>query len=187
MLAIVIAVSGSLVLVGCLLSVRPGWTMLLTIASLLLVSTGRADQASKDIYRYDVGGIVEIDPMISGAKAVEGVAKLRGFLWKHWIEHKRGLIVTVGRGVDSGSSTTSYFVEPNALGGDWRIVIEFRRNPHTNPDATIQRFVAYDLKRIEPTHDGWSKRVEIPSDAARRPQTYMLSLKDQRGDFLDEF
>ena len=187
MLTSIIAIAASLVLVGCLLSVQPGWTMLLMIASLSLISTGRADKATKDIYRYDLGGIVEIGMGLSKEKTVEGVATLRGFLWKHWIEHKRGLIVTVGRGVDSGSSTSSYFVEPNAPGGDWRIVIESRRNPHTDSDSAIQRFVAYDLKRIEPTHDGWSKRVEIPSDAARRPQTYMLSLKDQRGDVLEEF
>jgi hypothetical protein len=144
--------------------------MLLTIASLSLLSTGFADQPTRDFYRYDLGGTIEISSQ-------KELARLRNFLWKHWIEHKRAIIVTVMHSVDAGDSTVSYFVEPNAPGADWRIVIESRRNPDADPNPTIQRTVIYDVNRIEPIEDGLDKLIEIRSDAVRRPDSYLLSLK----------
>ncbi len=179
MVTTVIPFAVSVLAVACLFSARDARTMRLTIALLSLVSTALADQPTRDFYRYDLGGTIEIDSR--GKQAV-----LRSFLWRHWIKHKRGIIVTVVHSVDAGDSTVSYFVEPNAPGGDWRIVIEARRNPHPDPDPTIQRSVVYDVKRIKPPDNGWGTRVEIPNDAVRGPESYMLSLRDQQGKLLEE-
>jgi hypothetical protein len=154
-------------------------TILLTIAASFVVSTGPAKSAIEDIYRYDLGGTIEISSR-------EALARLRSFLWRHWIEHKRGLIVTVVHSVDAGDSTVSYFVEPNAPGGAWRIVIDSRRNPQTDPDPTRQGIVIYDVKRIELVKDGFENRIEIRNDAVRRPDSYRLRLKTQEGNVFAE-
>jgi hypothetical protein len=155
--------------------VRPAWVMiLLTIASLLSTSAGPASSATEDFYRYDLGGTIEISSR-------KELARVRSFLWKHWIEHKRGIIVTVVHSVDAGDSTMSYFIEPDAPGGDWRIVIEVRRNPHTEPDQITTRSVISNVKRIEPVHNGWDDPVEIPNGAVRPVESYMLCLKTQDG------
>ena len=177
MLNTVTPIAISLLSLALLVSSRYARTILLALASLLLVSMKPAIAVTGDIYRYDLGGTIEIS-------SHKELAKLRSFLWKHWIEHKRGIIVPVVHSVDAGDSTVSYFVEPNAPGGDWRIVIEARHNPHPDPDSRIQRTIICDVKRIEPVKNGWDKPVEIPTDAVRRPDSYMLGLKTQAGDLF---
>ena len=169
-----IPVALSILFVAYLVFARYTRTILLTIASLFLVSTGPANPATEDFYRYDLGGTLELSSQ-------KELAKLRSFLWKHWIEHKRGIIVAVVHSTDAGSGTMSYFVEANAPGGDWRIVIESRPNPQPDPDPPRERIVIYDVKRIEPIKDGLDELIEIRRDAVRRPESYLLNLKTQDG------
>lgn len=175
MLAIVVSNAVTLAFVASFSFVRHSCSIALTFGLLSVACGGHAKAASRDIYRYDLGGTIEI----SSQKDLE---TSRSFLWRHWIQHKRGIIVTVVHGVDTADSTISYFVEPNAPGGDWRIVIESRRNPNADADSTIQRIIIYDVKRVEPIKNGWDKPVEIATDAVRQPNSYMLSLKTQAGD-----
>ncbi len=167
-----------------LVSARHARVTLPTITSLFLLSSGLAGSSTENPWRYDLGGIVELP--LHGKQAVEGPARLRSFLWTHWIKHKRGFIVTFCDTVDRGWAIVSYFVEPNEPGGDWRIVIEPRRQPHWDGEPTLQRFIAYDVKRIEPAHNGWDERAEIPSGATRRPESYRLSLKIEGSNEAEE-
>jgi hypothetical protein len=139
----------------------------------------------RDLCCYENGGLLDINP-IQGKQALQGVSKLRKFLWKHWTERRRGVIATIVHPIDYNSSKVVYFIEPNEH-GMWQVIIESQRKSLSGWSKNIERIVASEVKRVEIAHDGWSERVEIPQNANRRPESYHLLLKDQRGQFLEEF
>ncbi len=146
---------------------------------------GLAQILIRELSCYENGGSIDINP-IEGKTALQGVARLRSFIWKHWIEQRRGVITTIVHPVDYASSKVSYFIEPSPC-GVWQLVIESQRKSSAGWSGVIERTVASDVKRIEIASDGWSKRVEISKKASRKPSSYHLLLKDERGGVIEEF
>lgn len=156
--------------------------VLLPIVALSMYSDGLGQTLKSDVFCYDNGGIIHINPVL-GKEGVKGAAELREFLWKHWVQQKRGVIATMTNPIDSPAVTACYFIQPSDE-HVWQIVIEVRRK--SDDSKQVQRFFAYDAKRIEIADDGFSARVEIGKSAIRRPESYRLSLKDRQGDVLEE-
>lgn len=150
-----------------------------------VIANGESEKApSHDRHRYETGGIIQID-LTEGKKAVDGVVKLRDFLWRNWVLRKRAIIATIGRGIDSPMSKVLYSIEPNDR-GVWQLVIEsLGRSPSTGT-VKMERFIVYDLTRVEIVDDGYSDRTEIPDVANRRPESFHLILKEERGRVLEE-
>src|SRR6188472_2123897 len=100
MMSIVGALAVTLPLVASFFFGRRSLGTTLTIGSLLLVFSNPVKAASRDFYRYDLGGTI-------GISSQKDLTTLRSFLWKHWIQHKRGIVVTVVHGVDTPDCTVS--------------------------------------------------------------------------------
>jgi hypothetical protein len=148
-----------------------------------MLSGGLGQTSEKGVSCFENGGIIHINPML-GEKGVKGAGELREFLWKHWIQRKRGIIATMVNPIDGAKSSSCYFIQPSGE-NVWQIVIEVHRKSGESVQDVV-RFFAYNATRIEIAADGFSERVEIGKDVVRRPESYRLSLKDRQGAVLEE-
>ena len=89
---------------------------------------------------YESGGPYKLEHFT----LTKGRTELRGFLWKHWHDHVRGVAEAKIGTVDAGTVTALYIVKPDAK-GMWGIDVELSR-PRQPPSCSP--FHADSLVRV---------------------------------------
>lgn len=148
----------------------------------------------KDISRYDKLGPYQVPADGENLSAVS--AEVRGFIWDHWTQHRLGYVIVTFHSKEGEPSTSHMFVEPDET-GIWHLSTRIERKlidrrAFSDPKfkATIEQtdeFKAYEIERIEVPADGLSKRASIPVGVKRRPDSYLLRLKDKDGKVITEW
>jgi hypothetical protein len=105
--------------------------------------TCRYIRSRKGLSGYESGGPYILDHF----RLTRGRTDLRGFLWKHWHEHKKGVAEAEVGTVDRGTVKVLYLVQPDAQ-GLWGIDVELDR-PMDPPCMT---FHADSLVRVPITN-----------------------------------
>ena len=91
--------------------------MLCAVAAPSLVSGPK-----RDLREFEDGGTIEFTPRDDSLNSGPS-AKVRQFLWTHWITKRRGMIREAGYSIEGTSSERSFFIEPDDK-GMWRIAAE---------------------------------------------------------------
>lgn len=106
---------------------------------------------SRERAQYDDGGTFLSKASDHGV--IPRVSELRGFLWSHWQEHRRGYAAYASSYIDSGV-IWHFLVEP-AITGEWHITVLRFSSWYGVPGAA--RWEAFDepavvaLERVKPT------------------------------------
>jgi len=157
------------------------------IFCVVTLSSAQSRPLERDLRAFEDGGTIEFkardDTPIS-----EPSAKLRRFLWSHWISRRRGLIRELGYSIEGTSSVTSFFIEPNNK-GTWRIAAELKYQELRRPDDVEEKtssYEAYSVKRVKPGTEDPALRPAIPISARISARSYRLILMDREGKIITE-
>jgi hypothetical protein len=118
-------------------------------------------------------------------------ASARDFLWRHWLEHRLGQLVTVKFTPEGLPTRTTLYVEPDSA-HRWRIVLEYRTAlPGIKPDSNehfeeLTTKIASSIERAEVRPDGTASEKAIRPDDIRDAMSYRLILKDKDGKIVGE-
>jgi hypothetical protein len=158
--------------------------------SILILSCSPSMQSSllqqvkmRDLSRYDKAGpyIIELDLDAQSRANVE--AEVREFPWNHWHRHRLGHVAVTHYSKEGEPNTSSYYVEPDAIGA-WIIAVKIDRMLVGRGGSKSQRYEtveydAYFVERIEVPKDGLTQRVVIPEVETRSSTAYRLVLRDK--------
>jgi len=149
---------------------------------------------ANDIDTYDKAGPYErakgADSQYSPALKAR-IARSRAWLWSHWIEHHKGLLMETYFSIEGDQSTFFYFVEPDK-GGRWRIGVKIERISHyakyDDPDCRFlkeEQFTSYNVVRVDQDFDAGGNEILIPADSKRQPNEYKIRMKlEEAGNFI---
>jgi hypothetical protein len=143
--------------------------------------------ADRDLRAFEDGGTITFRPR-DDSRNSEPSAKLRRFLWSHWISRRRGVIRQLGYGIEGTSSQTSFFIEPDGQGA-WRIVAERKYQEMRRPDDVEEKtssYEAYSVRRVKPGREEPESRPTIPKHARIPARSYRLVLSNKEGKVLAE-
>ncbi len=161
------------------------WISVLTIC--LVLPTGLMTQGQlsrqrpgRDLTAYDRAGpyTVDYEPPYNADKYL---GEIRGFLWEHWKERRRGQVIATFFSIEGDTTSSNFFVEPGAK-GCWRITIESETMVAAllpkwkKPRAEITREDYDEIQRVESRKD--TRLIPIPDGEVRQPQTYRLRLRN---------
>jgi hypothetical protein len=136
---------------------------------------------------FEDGGTIKFQAR-DDSPSSEPSAKLRQFLWNHWIAHRRGVVKQLGYSIEGTSSETNFFIEPGEQGG-WRIAAEKKYQEMRRPDDIEEKtagYEAYSVRRVKPGRGEPKSRSTIPRNARIPARSYRLVLFDREGRVIAE-
>jgi hypothetical protein len=112
---------------------------------------------------------------VDSKAAADADALVRKFMWDHWNQRKRGLVVATYFSIEGQPKTNSVYIEP-WTDGRWEIVVEsrFRADPRASGDERAKmetHCASYDSVEREQSPGGTS-----PEQALDDPHLYVLRL-----------
>ena len=106
--------------------------------------------------------------------------EIRGFLWDHWSQRRRARLTVTRFSKEGVATNATYLVEPDT-DGTWNIrVILDRPALKGTVDGHSEQTIS-SVKRVEPLHEGESRRAFIPDDQTVSADAYRLVFYDKRG------
>jgi len=164
---------------------------------LLSQSAGSSEHAlipAHDIDTYDKAGPYERMKNSNSqySPALESrIVRSRDWLWSHWIEHRKGLLMEAYFSIEGDQSIFFYFVEPDR-NGRWRIGVKIERVSHyakyDDPDCRIvkeEQYTSYEIVRVNQDLDATGNEVTIPMDDKRQSKDYKIRMKlEEAGNFI---
>jgi hypothetical protein len=117
-------------------------------------------------------------------------ASVRDFLWRHWHDHRRGLLLTITFTIEGLPNRTSYFVEPDGY-GKWQIATESKTalmgaDPTSiDHPAQTESSTAYFVERMDNGLAGTGPKA-IPANEMRDAMSFRLILKNREGKVTEE-
>lgn len=157
--------------------------MMLAIAVLAGATAGvYPHQAAKDsVTNQDQAGpyTVTNKDFATGAYR-EKDTKMRGFLWDHWTLKRRARLTVTRFSKEGVATNATYLVGPDA-DGNWtiRVILDSPALKGTADEHAEQ--TAASVRRVEPRHEGESRRIFIPDDQTVAADAYRLVLYDKSG------
>lgn len=144
----------------------------------------------RDLSRYDKAGPYTIELNLDAQARANIEAEVREFLWNHWQQRRLGYVSVTRYSKEGEPSASSYFVEPDGK-SVWLIAVKIDRKLVDRGGSKSQRhesveYGAYFVERVEVPKDGLTQRAVIPDGERRSPQSYRLTLKDEKGKSLTE-
>lgn len=166
---------------------RLKWISVLTICLVLqsgLIMQGQSSRqrAGRDLTAYDKAGPYTID-YEPPYKADKYLAEIRGFLWEHWKNRRRGLVKATFYTIEGDPTVSTSFIEPDAK-GCWRITVESESiiSALLPKGRKPRRLITHDdydaIDRVEATVRDSTPSIPIPEQDVRQPQTYRLRLRN---------
>ncbi len=143
------------------------------IAHISLIASPR----HRDLSGYDRFGPVTIRNS-DVRRMVETYNELRGFIWTHWHQQRRGYaVITEYSIVDLGRCDTTIAVQPGA-NGDWEIEMLCKcKRGRPKIDSSI----ITSIQRLATDANGYRTDVPIPDTANVPPGSYVLMVRDAAG------
>jgi hypothetical protein len=164
------------------------WNHLSLIVVLSAVAASSVVSGPKrELRAFEDGGTIEFT-LRDDSPNSRPSAKVRQFLWTHWITKRRGTIREVGYSIEGTSSERSFFIEPDQK-GTWRIAAETKYPDVRAPgdwEEKTSSYEAYSVKRVRPGKEEPALRPVIPKGARVSARSYRLMLIDQGGNVITE-
>lgn len=157
---------------------RYSFLLQVAISTVLLNASARADppHGSKPrvLYEEETVYATEADGEIIVSNAY---AKLRGFVWKHWLLRIPGQITLIGTTTEGDPYTATYRIQRND-DGVWRVLVQTRAAPNDAGEQRLSKYEACTVERVLFNNGGRSAQA-VPDDAKLPPSRYRLLLKDR--------
>jgi len=162
------------------------------IVGAFALASPETDTQGRDLARYETAGpyllpdrieITEDGPLIR--------ASIRDFLWRHWNEHRLGVVTVVSFTTEGLPSRTKYFIEPSG-NGKWHVMREtLQILPGIDPQTKehFQERSTSEISSFERIESGPGSNFKaIPKGKSREGTSYYLRFKDANGKVtMDEF
>ena len=145
-------------------------------------------KAQRVFQPYDDGGNFDFTYQVGPLGRAEMSAKIRAFLWSHWVEKKRGRISATFYSIE-GIPTRTLFIIGTDKDGKWIVTEKLIESSawFWKKDTTTTS-IYRDVDRVEIVTDAASPEIpkSIPFAAIRDPKSYHLRLKaaDRTNDFI---
>lgn len=145
-------------------------------------------KAPRNFRSYDKGGNFDFTHQLGLLGRAEMSAKIRAFLWSHWVDKKRGRISATFYSIE-GVPTKTLFIIGTDKDSNW-IVTEklIKSSAWFWKKDIITTSIYRDVDRVEIVTDAASPEIpkSIPVASTRDPKSYHLRLKsvDRTNDFI---
>lgn len=153
------------------------------LSFLAVIANGQSAQTEqRNLNDYDK--ISFIVPVIENPYPT--IAKVRGFVWRHWAERTLGNTEMTLYSKEGEPSKTFIFIEPDKTGA-WRVAVRIERELHDrrlvgDPKRTgeiihqTNSYEAYTVEQVKPKD----------KNALRSKKIFLLRFKDKNGNILAE-
>jgi hypothetical protein len=129
---------------------------------------------------YDVFGPYTVP---YGGKVFEAMSKVRGFVWLHWHDRRRGCAEVTTTSMEEGVRCTNiYIIEPDEQ-GRWYILDKWKCEPGSGeiPKATSGMATWYSVQRIPQSGAGRARNQPLPDSVEVPADSYVLEFADMPG------
>jgi hypothetical protein len=119
----------------------------------------------------------------SGGNLGETLSKLRGFIWLHWHEQRRGCAEVTTTSMWEGVRCTNIYTVEADKDGRWYILDEWKCGPGTRgvPKATSGTSTWNSVQRVPEGGPGWRRNEPLPDSVDAPADSYVLVVKDLSG------
>ena|SRR5215471_15840966 len=137
----------------------------------------------RDLMSYEKSGPFTINAIVDSEAAADADAAVRKFMWDHWNQRRRGLVVATYFSREGQPKNNTIYIEPGSEG--WEIVVEsrFRAAPLESGqerDKMETHCASYDVVEREWDPEGSAERARIAGQALQDPHLYTLRLLNTR-------
>jgi hypothetical protein len=135
-----------------------------------------------DLRGYDVFGPYTLNFRGTKEQMDNGMkhhSEMRGFIWTHWHEHRRGYVTFTRISFTEGVTCRYTYIIRPTTGGTWQIV---ERNKCNRPrlSRTEHRLIV-SVHRLSSERDRSGKAVIIPDDSPAPAGSFVLRVRDAAG------
>lgn len=164
--------------------------ILLLYLSLVALCSAACEPRGRDLRHYEMGPQLEISFVSPDEAAIlKAENTLRDFVWRHFTLKKLGCIEMSARSVEGMPKVTTYYIEPG-LNGAWHVEIDsdwtsmdFKQNVARRNSSRAEACV---VERVGTGKSGFDKDSLVPESVDLPPHSYILRLKDSKGNIIEE-
>lgn len=150
-------------------------------------SRGESTVGSRDLSNYDRGGVVNLKFGQQGWNAPP-LSVVRSFVWRHWVQKRRGQITLSAFSDEGRSSVTTFYIEPTDS-AHWRVVGEHKYEVVSTDGDVVEktnRYEAITLARVKPKSSrNPGGPYKISTNKPLAATSFMLQLVDQDGQVIN--
>jgi hypothetical protein len=108
--------------------------------------------------------------------------EIRSFVWRHWYQRRRGLLVEKTYSKEGVPATTTFILEPDQQ-GVWTLRVKTQWPPSkgSNPEHDRTEYRVYSVRRIRRHQDAQSSTAFIPDEELQSGESYRLLFYDDKG------
>ena len=129
---------------------------------------------------YDIFGPYTVP---AGGNVGEILSQRRGFIWRHWHDHRPACAEVTTTSMWEGVRCASILIVEPDQRGRWHVIEKWDCGPGTGgtPKATSGTSTWYSVERVREGGAGWRRNPQIPDSENVPPDSYILVFRDISG------